>query len=124
MPSISARELAIPPNLLSLARLPLAALFPLVADRLAPALAILFAAGVTDVLDGWLARRSGMVTTTGAIVDPLADKVFALAVVGTLLAQGRLPLWGVPALLAREILEVPLALWIALARRFRGTRLS
>jgi CDP-diacylglycerol--glycerol-3-phosphate 3-phosphatidyltransferase/cardiolipin synthase len=124
MTSFSARELALPPNLLSLARLPLAALFPLVAERPAAALAVLFAAGVTDVLDGWLARRSGRVTTTGAIIDPIADKAFALAVVGTLLAQGKLPLWGIPALLAREILEVPLALWIAFARRFRGARLS
>jgi CDP-diacylglycerol--glycerol-3-phosphate 3-phosphatidyltransferase/cardiolipin synthase len=124
MPSFSASELALPPNLLSLARLPLAALFPLVGDRPAPALAVLFAAGLTDVLDGWIARRSGRVTATGAIVDPLADKVFALAVVGTLIASGKLPLWGIPALLAREILEVPLALWIALGRRFRGTRLE
>ncbi|MCC6554854.1 MAG: CDP-alcohol phosphatidyltransferase family protein [Polyangiaceae bacterium] len=124
MPSFSARELVLPPNLLSLARLPLAALFPFVAARPGPALAVLCAAGLTDVLDGWIARRSGRVTATGAVVDPIADKVFALAVVGSLLAHGRLPLWGIPALLSREILEVPLALWIALAPRFRGTRLE
>lgn len=124
MPMLSARELALPPNLLSLARLPLAALFPLVANSPLAALAVLGAAGVTDVLDGWLARRSGQVTATGAVVDPIADKAFAFAVVGTLLAQGKLPLWGIPALLTREIFELPLALWIALSRRFRGKRLS
>lgn len=124
MPSFSIRELALPPNLLSLARLPLAALFPLVGDRPAPALAVLFAAGLTDVLDGWIARRSGRVTATGAVVDPVADKVFALAVVGTLIARDQLPLWGIPALLAREILEVPLALWTAFSRRFYGARLE
>ncbi|WP_437678536.1 CDP-alcohol phosphatidyltransferase family protein [Sorangium sp. So ce131] len=124
MPTLSARDLALPPNLMSLARLPLAALFPVVATRPALALAVLCCAGLTDVLDGWLARRSGQVTRTGAIVDPIADKVFALAVVGTLLASGALPLWGIPALLARELLELPLALWIALSSRFRGARLS
>ncbi|MGK3990708.1 CDP-alcohol phosphatidyltransferase family protein [Sorangium sp. So ce136] len=124
MPPLSARDLALPPNLMSLARLPLAALFPFVATRPALALAVLCCAGLTDVLDGWMARRSGQVTRMGAIVDPIADKVFALAVVGTLLRNGVLPLWGIPALLAREILELPLALWIALSRRFRGARLS
>ncbi|AGP34407.1 CDP-alcohol phosphatidyltransferase family protein [Sorangium cellulosum] len=124
MSTLSARELALPPNLMSLARLPLAALFPIVATRPALALAVLCCAGLTDVLDGWLARRSGQVTRTGAIVDPIADKVFALAVVATLLQSGALPLWGIPALLARELLELPLALWIAVSRRFRGARLS
>jgi cardiolipin synthase (CMP-forming) len=124
MPNFSARDLALPPNLLSLARLPLAVLFPLVADRPASALAVLMAAGLTDVLDGWLARRSGQVTATGALVDPIADKAFAVAVVGTLLSHGKLPPWGTLALLTREILELPLALWIALSRRFRGARLA
>jgi cardiolipin synthase (CMP-forming) len=124
MSTFSARELALPPNLLSLARLPLAALFPLVAERPAPALAVLCAAGLTDVLDGWLARRSGQVTATGAIVDPLADKAFAVAVVGALVGHGMLPLWGTSALLTREILEVPLALWVALSKRFRGARID
>ncbi|WP_437327859.1 CDP-alcohol phosphatidyltransferase family protein [Sorangium sp. So ce381] len=124
MSPLSPRDLALPPNLLSLARLPLAALFPIVATQPALALTVLCCAGLTDVLDGWLARRSGQVTPTGAIVDPIADKVFALAVVGTLLESGALPLWGIPALLARELLELPLALWIAVSRRFQGARLS
>lgn len=124
MLTFSARDLALPPNLLSLARLPLAALFPLVGERPGPALAILGAAGLTDVLDGWLARRSGQVTALGAIVDPIADKAFAAAVVGTLFAHGTLALWGTLALLTREILELPLALWIALSRRFHGARLA
>ncbi|AUX40133.1 CDP-diacylglycerol--glycerol-3-phosphate 3-phosphatidyltransferase [Sorangium cellulosum] len=124
MTTLSVRDLALPPNLMSLARLPLAALFPVVATRPALALVVLCCAGLTDVLDGWLARRSGQVTRTGAIVDPIADKVFALAVVVTLLASGALPLWGIPALLTRELLELPLALWIALSSRFRGARLA
>lgn len=108
----SAEELLLPPNLVTALRLPLAALFPLVSGSRGPTLAVLAAAGLTDVIDGWLARRNGQVTATGAVLDPIADKVFALSVVGTLIAERRIPAWGIPALLAREILEAPLLAWV------------
>lgn len=118
--SFALRDLRLAPNVLSLLRVPLAAAFPLATrEGLAPAGVVLALAGVTDVLDGWLARRSGQVTATGAIVDPIADKVFALSVVGTLLAEERLPPWAIPALLAREILEAPLVLWVLVTRARR-----
>jgi cardiolipin synthase len=113
----SVEEILLPPNLLSLLRLPLAVLFPLVAGSRNKALLILALAGLTDVLDGYLARHDRQVTATGAVIDPVADKLFALSVVGTLLAQGKIPRWGVPALLAREILEAPLLLWVVLRPR-------
>lgn len=47
-------------------------------------LAILALASLTDLWDGWLARRWGVVTTFGAVADPLMDKVFYLAVFPTL----------------------------------------
>lgn len=124
MAEFAARDLLLLPNLISYTRLPLGALFPFVSDRPLPALAVLVVAGITDVLDGWVARRSGHPTITGAVVDPICDKLFALAVVLTLVAQGRIPGWGVPALLTREVLQVPLALWIGLSPRFRGARLA
>jgi len=110
----SAEELLLPPNLMSSLRLPLAALFPFAAASKGGAVAVLALAGLSDVLDGTLARRSGHATATGAVLDPIADKAFALSVVGTLLAQGKLPRWAVPALLAREILEAPLLFWVLL----------
>jgi cardiolipin synthase len=108
----SMKELLLPPNVMSILRLPLAALFPFVAHARAPAMAVLSAAGLTDILDGWLARENGQCTATGAVLDPIADKVFALSVVATLVARGKLPRWGIPALLAREILEAPLLFWV------------
>ncbi len=105
------------PNLMSALRFPLALIFPLVAGDKRKALAVLALAGLTDVLDGWLARRDDQATATGAVLDPIADKAFALSVVATLLAQGRIPRWGIPALLAREILEAPLIGWLLLERR-------
>jgi len=112
----SAEELLLPPNVLSLLRLPLAAAFPFVARSRGSAMTVLALAGLTDVFDGWLARQNGQVTATGAVLDPVADKVFALSVVATLVARGKLPGWGIAALLTREILEAPLLAWVFLGR--------
>ena len=119
----SLEELVLPPNLVSLIRLPLAVAFPIVSSRPARALGVLALAAVSDIVDGRLARRLGQVTFTGAIVDPFADKVFAISVVLTLLARHALPLWAVPALLARELCEAPLLAWLVATGRHRGAEL-
>lgn len=59
-------------------------------------------AAVLDVVDGWLARRSGLVTVFGKFVDPLADKIMVAAVLVYLAADGRMPPWLVAILLTRE----------------------
>lgn len=112
----SREELLLPPNVLSALRLPLALAFPFAARSKGPALVVLAMAGLTDVLDGWLARTNNQVTATGAVLDPIADKAFAMSVVTTLIARSQIPKWGIPALLAREILEAPLLVWGLLAR--------
>jgi cardiolipin synthase (CMP-forming) len=119
MPTYRARDLLLPANVLSLLRLPLAAVFPSASRA---ALAVLVAAAATDMLDGWLARRRGEATAVGAVVDPVADKVFALTVMTTLRRQGKLPGWGVAALLTREILEAPLVLWVFVSPEARRAR--
>jgi CDP-diacylglycerol--glycerol-3-phosphate 3-phosphatidyltransferase/cardiolipin synthase len=106
--------------LLSLARVPLAALFPFVVHRSALAIAVLLAGGMSDALDGFWARRSGQVTATGAMLDPITDKIFILTVAITLLATGRLTVLELLLLGARELLELPLVLWRAVARRQNG----
>ena len=55
------------------------------------------------MLDGWLARRRGLVTFFGKFVDPLADKIMVTALFIELVAVGRLPTWLVALLLAREL---------------------
>lgn len=65
------------------------------------ALLFMLAAGL-DIIDGWLARRSGLVTVFGKFVDPLADKVMVAAVLVYLAALGRMPAWLVVVLLTRE----------------------
>lgn len=65
---------------------------------------LLLLAGLSDWADGWLARRSGGGSVWGARLDPLTDKILISAPLLWLGAIGRLPLWAVWLLLARELL--------------------
>jgi CDP-diacylglycerol--glycerol-3-phosphate 3-phosphatidyltransferase len=70
------------------------------ADLLA---AIVFiVASATDALDGWLARRREMVTTFGALMDPLADKLLITSALVSLVALYRLDAWVAMVIIARE----------------------
>lgn len=59
-------------------------------------------AAVLDIVDGWLARRAGLVTVFGKFVDPLADKMMVAAVLVYMAADGRMPAWLVAILLIRD----------------------
>jgi CDP-diacylglycerol--glycerol-3-phosphate 3-phosphatidyltransferase len=60
-------------------------------------------AALTDVIDGWLARRLGVVSVLGKFLDPLADKLIVMASLIWMVPMGRVPGWVVILLLAREI---------------------
>lgn len=77
------------PNAITLARLPLAVLF-LFADSTAERLVILGVAAASDFIDGWVARRSGRTTRSGALLDPIADKTFVLAALTAFVQTGEL----------------------------------
>lgn len=67
--------------------------------------ALLFtAAGATDFLDGWLARRRGLVTVIGKFMDPLADKLVVVSALVMLVHLGRVPAWVVIVVMAREFI--------------------
>lgn len=59
---------------------------------------------VTDMLDGWIARKFDQVSEYGKIFDPLADKIFVGVTVIILLIQGRFPLWLAIMVIGRDIL--------------------
>jgi len=61
------------------------------------------AAALTDLIDGWLARRMHVVSVLGKFLDPLADKLLVMAVLVYMVPMGRMPEWAVVLLLAREI---------------------
>jgi CDP-diacylglycerol--glycerol-3-phosphate 3-phosphatidyltransferase len=63
-------------------------------------------AAVTDILDGWLARRGQQVTHIGKLLDPLADKLLASTALIMLVAVGRLDMWAswmVVVIVGREL---------------------
>ncbi len=122
--SYRARDLLLVPGLLSLARIPLAILFPFVASRPLAALVVLVVSGATDVIDGWWARRYEQTTATGAAVDPITDKLFVASVVVTLVVTGKLAPIGVLLLATREIGELPLVLWLAASHAARKARVE
>lgn len=65
---------------------------------------LLFAAAtVTDLFDGYIARRYRMVTTLGMLLDPLADKLLVCAAMVMLIPPGRVPAWMAVIVVAREI---------------------
>jgi len=73
--------------------------------------AICVAAAATDILDGFIARRTDSVTEFGKIVDPLADKIFVGLVVITMAAYGLIPIWFLATVVGRDLLILSVGLW-------------
>lgn len=85
-------------NILTTLRLFLVPAFPIAYFSSHPqshlmAVIVFLTAGVTDLLDGYIARRFRMVTPLGTVLDPLADKLMLLTTLITLWVGGTIPLW-------------------------------
>ncbi|KHL11085.1 cardiolipin synthase [Mumia flava] len=95
------------PNLLSMARLlgvPVFLWLVLVPEADVLALTVLVVSGFTDYLDGYLARRLGQTSKLGAILDPVADRLYILAVVVGLALREIIPWWLAILLPLRDVL--------------------
>ncbi|HEX9022356.1 MAG TPA: CDP-diacylglycerol--glycerol-3-phosphate 3-phosphatidyltransferase, partial [Geobacteraceae bacterium] len=97
------------PNILTLLRIaciPLLVVILLSPSREAGfwAALIFAAASITDWLDGYLARRMGIVTVFGKFLDPIADKLIVMAALIMLLPYGNVSAWMVLVILGREII--------------------
>jgi CDP-diacylglycerol--glycerol-3-phosphate 3-phosphatidyltransferase len=66
------------------------------------ALAIFLTAAGTDLLDGFLARRWGQITTIGTLLDPIADKMLVSAALISLVQEHAVPAWMVVMIIGRE----------------------
>lgn len=71
-----------------------------------PGMFILAVAGITDIIDGHLARKYNLITPLGKILDPMADKLMILAVMTSLFLVGRFPFWLVVLIVFKELLLV------------------
>ena len=112
--AVSSRILTVP-NILSMIRL---ALVPVLLVLLlegfdALALLLLVVAGLTDYLDGLLARRLNQVSRLGQLLDPAADRLFIFATSVGLAVRGVVPWWLVVIVVGRDVMLLVLGIVLA-----------
>ena len=96
------------PNLLTISRIFLTCIFIIFAQQGAAgafwALFFFAVAAITDILDGYIARKHDLITPFGKLMDPIADKFLTLSAFFMIAFEGLVPLWMVIVIAAREIL--------------------
>ncbi|KAH8170777.1 CDP-alcohol phosphatidyltransferase domain-containing protein [Sarocladium implicatum] len=93
------------PNVLTFTRLvaaPFVGYF-ILHDNHAWAVGLFAYAGITDALDGWIARRWNSKTVVGTVIDPMADKALMTILTVCLAVKGLLPVWVAAIILGRDI---------------------
>ncbi len=101
-------ELTCLPNILTLGRILLVPVVLVFIDNDSPLrsfiASMLYAAcAITDLIDGYLARKWNQITLLGKFLDPLADKILVMATLVWMVPMGRIDAWLVVLLLAREL---------------------
>ena len=92
------------PNILTVLRFFLIpfTVYYLINDQFILAIVFLCLSGLTDVLDGTIARKFNFITNFGKLIDPLADKITQLSLLGTLVLKDIIPLWILVIVLVKE----------------------
>ncbi len=111
------------PNLITLARILLVpvVVWAIASNQMLFAFLLFAAAGVSDAVDGFLAKRFGMASELGRYLDPLADKVLIVSIYVSLGIVERLPRWLVILVVSRDLLIVG-GVVVLLAGRQAGRR--
>ena len=96
------------PNLITLGRILLVpvVVWAITAGQMQIAFALFLAAGISDAVDGFLAKRFGMATELGAYLDPLADKAMLVSIYVALGITDAVPRWLVILVVSRDIMIV------------------
>lgn len=96
------------PNLITLARILLVPIlvWAIISGEMRLAFLLFLAAGVSDAVDGFLAKRFGMASELGAYLDPLADKVLIVSIYVALGITGAMPAWLVILVVSRDFMIV------------------
>jgi len=98
-------DILTPPNLISLSRLAMAGVFLGVRDA-DWRLALVLTAMASDVLDGVIARISNTTSRFGALIDPIADRVFMLVAFVAVTVDGLISPWQLGLLMLRDVMTV------------------
>ncbi|KAK7737819.1 hypothetical protein SLS53_006439 [Cytospora paraplurivora] len=93
------------PNILTASRLIAAPFigYSILHDQHAWALGLFAYAGITDLLDGWIARKWNQGTVVGTVIDPMADKILMTILTVALAVKGALPVWLAVIILGRDV---------------------
>lgn len=96
------------PNLITMARILCVPLivWTITSGHMLPAFLLFLAAGISDAVDGFLAKRFNMATELGALLDPLADKALIVSIYVALGFTEALPRWVVILVVSRDILII------------------
>ena len=109
-PPTDAHRIWTVPNALSMARLlgvPLFLYWVLVTEQDGRAILLLMAAGISDYLDGKIARKFNQFSRIGQLLDPAADRLYIAATLIALVVRDGLPLWWALLLVGRDLALVP-----------------
>lgn len=115
------KEITQIPNLISLFRVfisPIIGYYLFLNDPQSTLIAVIlmFIAGISDALDGYLARKLNLVSDFGVAFDPICDKIFAIIMVVFLILYREFPVWLAIIIVGRDLL-ILLAGWILLKNR-------
>lgn len=96
------------PNILTLFRIILIPIFILLFYSSIPygvyyAVTVFFIAGLTDILDGYIARKYKMITKVGIVLDPLADKLMLITVMTCFVTSYYIPFWILVVIVIQEV---------------------
>ncbi len=112
--------LSLVPNFLSSVRLALAAAFPFLPESWRATAIVLSA--LTDLFDGYIARRFGFTSWQGGLLDGAADKLFVLSALVTLTVGGELSVGAMLLLLCRDVTVTAIFAYIVVLRRWDAIR--
>ncbi len=96
------------PNIITLGRILLVPVivWAIASNQMAIAFAVFIVAGVSDAVDGFLAKRFNMASELGALLDPIADKALLVSIYIALGTWGAVPRWIVILVVSRDIMIV------------------
>lgn len=96
------------PNILTISRFVLIPfiVISLLSENYILSIILLSISGITDILDGVIARKFNFISNFGKLIDPLADKATQVSILVTLVFQNVIPLWILVVIFAKEMLMI------------------